>query len=66
MFGNSLALTGLIVFIFSMCLVGVAPTEFGGRDKNWLTYTFQYTLMAGVIFGVMALIVGFIMSVWAI
>ena len=66
MFGISLALTGFIIFIFSISLVGVAPTELGGSDKDWLTYTFQYALMAGVIFGAMALIVGLIMSVWAI
>jgi hypothetical protein len=66
MFGISLALTGLILFIFSMAGVGVAPLEFGGRDKDWLTYTFQSILMIGVIAGVIFMISGLIISSWSI
>jgi len=66
MFGISLALTGLIVFVFSMLGVGLAPREFGGRDKHWSTYTIQWLLMIGVILGLAFLITGLIISAWSI
>lgn len=67
MFGISLALTGLILFIFSMAAVGVSPREFGGdRDKHWLIYTAQSLIMVGVIVGVVLLFSGLMISAWTI
>ena len=66
MVGLSTALTGLIIFCFSVAGVGLAPTEFGGRDKDWLTYTIQCILMIGVIGGILAILIGLILSVWGI
>lgn len=67
MLGISLALTGLILFIFSMGAGGAAPAEFGGdRDKHWLIYTAQSLIMLGVIAGVVLLFSGLMISAWTI
>lgn len=67
MLGISLALTGLILFIFSMAAVAVSPMEFGGdRDKHWLIYTLQSIIMVGVIAGVVLLFSGLIIAAWSI